>query len=129
MVLGKQKLKPFPTNDQLIITGNLISLLRVEDVRYDLSYYGLFLKEIPKHIGSNKALDASVMALVDGFSTLHTKEVSRGALVHYGHALRALRLTLLDPKQSTSVSTMCAIYLIMVTEVRVPLLPRGYMRL
>lgn len=101
------------------MAGSLIALLKVQDVRYDLSYYGLFFSQIPKYVGTSRALDASIGALVAVFPVLYTTEVSRDALVQYGNALKTLRATLQDPTESRTVGTMCAIYLIMVCEVRI----------
>ncbi|GAB1211365.1 hypothetical protein ATERTT37_000478 [Aspergillus terreus] len=105
-----------PSNDALEMAGSLIALLKVQDVRYDLSYYGLFFSQIPKYVGTSRALDASIGALVAVFPVLYTTEVSRDALVQYGNALKTLRATLQDPTESRTVGTMCAIYLIMVCE-------------
>ncbi|KAF9895140.1 hypothetical protein FE257_000042 [Aspergillus nanangensis] len=111
-----ESLRQIPSNEITLMGGSLVSLLNVEDVRYDVSYYGPFLGQIPKYLGTNKALDSAVGALTHTFTALHTNQLSREAYTSFGKALKNLRTTLLDPEQGRSVSTMCAIYLIMVCE-------------
>ncbi|KAL4892820.1 hypothetical protein BDV59DRAFT_178687 [Aspergillus ambiguus] len=109
-------MEQIPSSDVMILIESLVSLLKVQDVRYDLSYYGVFFDQIPRYIGTSKVLDASINALVSIFPSLYTEDVSRQALIQYGNALKTLRSTLQDPTESKSVGTMCAIYLIMVCE-------------
>lgn len=97
-----------------------MSTLAVTDLRYDLSYFGGFLKEIPRRLGSNAALDASVNALACVFPSLYTHQKSPDMYKRYGHALKTLRISLSDPEKAYNSNTLCAIYLIEICQVRVP---------
>jgi hypothetical protein len=90
----------------------------VTDVRYDLSCYGGFLNQIPARLGRNPALDASVGALTTAFPALYTQRLLPDAISRYIDALRALRICLQDPATAKSLDTLCAIYLILVCQVR-----------
>jgi hypothetical protein len=83
----------------------------VTDVRYDLACYGGFLNQIPARLGKNPALDASVGAITAAFPSLYTQQLPPDAISRYIDALRALRT-------ANSVDTLCAIYLILVCQVR-----------
>jgi hypothetical protein len=94
-----------------------VSMLEVEDQRFDLSIYGFFLKEIPRRMGSNEALDASVGALTLALPCVHTKQPTAPALEAYGQALRSLRLTLSNHDDDKTADTLCAMYLVVITQV------------
>jgi hypothetical protein len=100
-----------------IRTSAFCSALEVSDVRYDLTIYGLFLKDIPRRLGTNTVLDASVNALTDAFSLVHSPEKSVNALKSYGRALKALRVCLNDPKTAGPTNIICAIYLLVICQV------------
>ncbi len=87
-------------------------------MRYDLTYYGNFLKDLPRRLGTNDALDASVSALASAFPTLYTHQQSPEMLIKYMHALRTLRTSLNDRAKAYTPHTMCAIYLIVICQVR-----------
>lgn len=107
-----------PRNRTGTIAAVFISKLQVTDVRYDINCYGTFLQRLPERLGKSKALDASVDAFSTALTTLHSDGNELRALSKYGGALNALRDSLDDPSQSTTIDTMCAIYLIMVVQVR-----------
>ncbi|KAH6698283.1 hypothetical protein BKA61DRAFT_709941 [Leptodontidium sp. MPI-SDFR-AT-0119] len=107
-----------PSSDRTMMMGAFCSALGVTDVRYDLSVYGGFLKDIPKRLGTNTALDASVEAMTDAFQGMHSLSQKRSvaALKSYGHALKTLRESLNDPAESSSANTMCAVYLMLICQ-------------
>ncbi|KAG4432416.1 hypothetical protein IFR05_012106 [Cadophora sp. M221] len=109
--LLKVQLATSPNNASTLLLGDFISTLRVIDVRYDLTHYGCFLNDIPRRLGTNDALDASVGALATAFPYVHTKQLSSDMLRKYGHALRTLRMYVSDPKTAYTPDTLCAIYL------------------
>lgn len=76
-----------------------------------MTYYGGFLSGIPRRLGTNDALDASVGALAASFPYMHTKQLSADMLNKYGHALKTLRIHLSDPAKAYTPDTLCAIYL------------------
>lgn len=87
-------------------------MLDVSDLRYDLAGCGGFLKDLPRRLGRNKALDASIGALTALFPRLYLAETSRGMLAAYVHALECLRYTLADRATAQTPETLCAIYII-----------------
>lgn len=112
-----------PTNTVL---SSFISTLQISDVRYDITYYGPFLRELPQRMGQNAALDASIKSLVTCypyFHKVHGREFPQEVLVDYGKSLRVLRKTLSDPKECHSPHTLCAIYLLSVCQVRLTYFP------
>lgn len=107
-----------PSNEATVILNSFVHRLEVKDLRYDICWtYGNLLKEVPKRLGTNAALDASVCALTTVLSDLSTGQKSVHALTRYGWALRALRSCLNDPLIARSSSTLCAIYLIWICQV------------
>jgi len=117
----KAVVRPPLSNQITFVTNAFISTFEIKDLRFDISCYGGFLKEIPKRLGKNDALDAAVTALISAFSSLHTHEQSRDGLVKYVHALKTLRMYLGDPVRAREPNTLCAIYLIMICQVSTPL--------
>ena len=109
---------PIPTNEATKTVSSFTYILGVKDIRYSLGCYGPFLEEIPKRIGNNDALDASVGALSSAFSSLSTRTHSSESLQAYGHALEALRTCLKDDSKARSIDTLCAIYIMLVVQVR-----------
>lgn len=109
-----------PGNETTTATTALASLLSMADVRYEVVYYGEFLKDLPRRMGTNEVLDASVVALTHGYSAIHTHEPSAKALGSYVTALKTLRFALQDPEKVRKAETLCGIYLIMVCQVRLP---------
>ncbi|PLB52103.1 hypothetical protein P170DRAFT_377587 [Aspergillus steynii IBT 23096] len=105
-----------PTNAMTTTTTALASLLNMSDVRYEVVYYGEFLKDLPRRMGSNEVLDASIVALTHGYSAIHTHSPSAEALGSYVHALKTLRFALQDPKKTRTAETLCGIYLIMICQ-------------
>ncbi|KAK0105065.1 hypothetical protein ONS95_004570 [Cadophora gregata] len=106
-----------PSNDSTMIMGAFCSALRITDVRYDLGVYGTFIKDIPRRLGTNAALDASVRAVTSTYSAVHTRSKTVESLEHYVDALEVLRNTLNDPVEAGSANTLCAMYLMMVCQV------------
>lgn len=109
-----------PSNGSTKLLDAFIEKLQVRDSRYDLCWaYGGLLKEIPKRLGTNAALDASVLAVVTVVSSLGTKSKSPEVFSRYGAALAALKTSLHDPIAVQSSSTLCAIYLVWICQVRI----------
>ncbi|KAF8848255.1 hypothetical protein BDZ45DRAFT_810934 [Acephala macrosclerotiorum] len=105
-----------PCNQTMMIAGALCSALEVKDVRYDLSVYGEFLQHIPRRLGTNKALDASVKALTTSFASVPSRKRSIEGYETYVQGLQALRVCLGDPKEVGSPDTLCAVYLMMLCQ-------------
>ncbi|KAH7320681.1 hypothetical protein B0I35DRAFT_198711 [Stachybotrys elegans] len=101
------------------LAGQLIARLGVQDVRYDISAYGGFLKLLPQRLGRSSALDAGVDVFSVAFSNHRGEERSLEVWRKYGFALKAVRECLADPKQGPTVNVICAIYLILLVQARV----------
>jgi hypothetical protein len=102
-------------------TGKLaaafVAALQVNDIRYGVSYYGAFLRDVPQRLGSSVVLDSAVKAVSTAYPILRTGSVPPNALVHYGQSLRALRECLNNPSEARTAHTLCALYLITVCQV------------
>lgn len=115
-----------PSNETTRLTEEFVSILDVRDLRYSLATYGLFLFDTPRRMGVSKALDASVKALITSYPTLHNRQQSLESLSNWVRALNALRCALKDPKQATSMETLCAIYFVYICQVSCPLSVCGW---
>lgn len=110
-----------PGSKTFSLAQSMITLLDVGDVRYDFTCYGAFLEQIPKRLGRNPALDASVQAFTTCSTCVYTRGASVAGLRSYIHALKTLRVALGNPAIAESPDTLCAIYLIMVCQVSLTL--------
>ncbi|KAJ9427949.1 hypothetical protein FOXG_01342 [Fusarium oxysporum f. sp. lycopersici 4287] len=105
------------SNDKTLVAGNLVHILEFDNPGYDISTYGWFVKDLPRHVGSSKPLDAAITAFVTGFGPLKDRSVSKvDALDKYVFALKALRESMQDPAQAFSADNMCSIYLISICQ-------------
>jgi hypothetical protein len=108
-----------PASRTTRITGSFINRLEIRDVRYDISSYGNFLRQLPRRVHTNEALEAAVDAFDAAFSSPANQEGSVLRLRKYGAALKALRVCLCNPAKAITVETLCAVYLVMLVQVRV----------
>lgn len=96
------------------------------DTRHNLAWnFGDFIYDVPRWLGSNAALDAAADALVASHSHFCRTRYSNAnelCLEKYSRALRALRITLSTMEQACEPATLCAIMIIMMTEVGICLL-------
>ncbi|KAJ5659422.1 hypothetical protein N7507_005873 [Penicillium longicatenatum] len=93
-----------------------VNTLEIQDVRYDITYYGPFLRDLPRRFGSSPVLDAAATALVSSYPYFQKQDVPPAVLVKFGKALKALRECLKDPISARSPNTLCAIYLISICQ-------------
>ncbi|CAM1501208.1 Fc.00g103700.m01.CDS01 [Cosmosporella sp. VM-42] len=106
-----------PSSQITAVASAFISRLEVNDIRYDITCYGAFLADIPKRLGMNDALDASVSALNICFASLHTRDTSSvEALTKYVQGLKALRVSLSNPVTAKTPETLVAIYFMMICQ-------------
>ncbi|KAF4122710.1 Fungal Zn(2)-Cys(6) binuclear cluster domain [Geosmithia morbida] len=105
-----------PGDESFRIASRLVSRLTVGDARYDGACFGPFLRFLPQRIGANRALDAAVDAFCAALSTIHADTASLQAVAKHGRALATLRACLGDPAYGRASETVCAIYLVMITE-------------
>jgi hypothetical protein len=90
-----------------------------EDLCYDMNLYGLFLHDVPRRLGHNKALDATALATSKAHSVYRAggSRTDPQALSAFIKAIHALRMCLSDPATAGSPDTLCSIYLITVCQV------------
>ncbi|KAJ5179474.1 hypothetical protein N7492_002684 [Penicillium capsulatum] len=98
------------------LSTSFVHSLKISDIRYDLAYYGPFLHDIPRRLGSSRALDASVKTLVTAYPYFHGRGFPPSVFVNFGSSLRALRECLSDPVEARSSNTLCAVYLITICQ-------------
>ncbi|KAI9769602.1 MAG: hypothetical protein M1835_006672 [Candelina submexicana] len=111
-----------PSNAMTTLVSAMVSKVDPTiDIRYQLVWnFGGYLVDVPRHLGVNPALDTASDALVSA----HTSYCSSGPAhpghelwAKYSHALNALREALNDPSTAQSAETLCAIMLLMITQV------------
>ncbi|KAF2494366.1 hypothetical protein BU16DRAFT_589174 [Lophium mytilinum] len=106
-----------PSSSQTTTAASaFVSVLEVTDLRFDLTYFGAFLKGIPSRLGTNSALDASVKAVTIAHQCIHTRRQSWELYDAYVEALKTLRICLNTHDKSQTPNTLCAIYLIMICQ-------------
>ncbi|KAJ5193030.1 Cytochrome P450 [Penicillium cf. viridicatum] len=101
------------------LANRFIRTLDISDIRFDISFYGSFLKDLPRRLGESAVLDAAAQALVSSHPFLHRlrgKEVPRDALIRFWKSVKALRQSLDNPVEIRSPHTLCAIYLISICQ-------------
>lgn len=85
-----------------------------------LAKFGMFIKEVPRHVGLNKACDLSMMAVYHAHNALLTG--NEKSLIqsrkYYGSALVELQHLLAGTRQRISEETLCAAMLLGIYEVR-----------
>ncbi|KAK4224476.1 hypothetical protein QBC38DRAFT_485370 [Podospora fimiseda] len=96
--------------------SGLVSALQVTDVRFELGIYGPFMAELPRRLGRNEALDASVRALTKAYPSVHSHQLTPDMYKSYGEALRHLCTALGNPATATSIETLCAVYLVVICQ-------------
>ncbi|KAL6859248.1 hypothetical protein J3F83DRAFT_763355 [Trichoderma novae-zelandiae] len=100
-------------------SGAFVSLLDITDPSYDLRCYGWWFKDLPRRLGTNRALDAAVEAMVGFYPHMRRHEqssLSRDSLYKYVNALQALRTSLNDPQQVQKPETLCAVYVLIICQ-------------
>lgn len=113
-----------PTNATDRLASALVYRANPElDIRYQLPWnFGTFLWDIPARLGTSAALDAASDVLV----TAHARYCAggrgfdQGLLKKQALAMSVLRQHLLDPAKAFSSETLCAITLLMLSQVWSP---------
>ena len=107
------------------LSATLMSFVSVVDpstqYKYNLAWaYGDYLLEIPKRLGTNKALDAAAETMVEAHRSACLRQpVTTDCLVNYSRALEALRVSLDDAVTAGSAETLCAVMMLLVCQVSV----------
>lgn len=98
--------------EQSRIANALISIWKVDDLRYDISVYGDYFQFIPRRLGSSRALDAATQAFVSAYPSLSTGRPTIEALTAYGKAITALGDALKSPVEVHQPNTLLALHLV-----------------
>jgi hypothetical protein len=69
-------------------------------------------------MGKNSALDAAVGCMTTSFPVLLGADIVPAMLASFGKALADLRAVMANPVKAYEIETVCAIYLVMITQVR-----------
>lgn len=89
------------------------------NVRWNVAWtYGDFLLDVPKRLGTNKALDAAVKSLLSAYTDMCVDKtrVSSKTLTLYGKAVSSLRSCLDDAETASTTETLSAVYMIIVQQ-------------
>ena len=101
-----------PISNKMTPTANaLVSALGDTEPGYDIRFCGAFIEELPRRLGHNPALDASVTAFVSAIKLVTTHQDRVAALQSYGVALHTLQQRLSCPTQAYCPETLCSLYL------------------
>jgi hypothetical protein len=89
------------------------------DLRYNLAWSFPVLEYVPQRLGRNAALDAAAKVVVAAHCShcISRRRVPPNVLVEYSRALTQLRLALDDTVTAQSLETLCAIKLLLVSQV------------
>lgn len=102
-----------PINQDTALLRECTQRLATSDIRYDMTWtFGPFLREVPRRLGANAALDAAVGTLISACADVAHGQRSYETVARYGRALKALRACLADEVVAQSSNTLCAIYVI-----------------
>ncbi|KFA52563.1 hypothetical protein S40293_07638 [Stachybotrys chartarum IBT 40293] len=103
---------PPPSNESTHVVAGWVHILGIHDIRYDVrTFGGTYLQELPRRMGSSRAMDASISALVASYNAVHLKTSKVEALARYGDALASLRRGLHDSQPIASkIYTIYNIY-------------------
>ncbi|KAG5801303.1 hypothetical protein H9Q71_014115 [Fusarium xylarioides] len=80
------------SNEKTLVAGNLVYILEFDNPGYDISTYGWFVKDLPRHVGSSKPLDAAITAFVTGFAPLKDRSEWLGSVNSKHHEVLAYLL-------------------------------------
>lgn len=110
-----------PSSELTVLTSALINAIRpATNLRFNLAWtYGDIFQDLPKRLGRNKALDASISALVNAHSDfcMRRRELSPQTLRAHGEALSTVRVCLDDPSIACQPETLCAVYVLLICQV------------
>lgn len=101
-----------------IVQSSLASVLQEKDVRFSIMLWGDFLKDVPTRIETSPILQACSEALVHAFVSFRLRRGTLDAIQSYSTAITTLRCGLGDPEIATAMETICAVYLLIICQVR-----------
>jgi hypothetical protein len=96
------------------------------DLKFNLAWSFPALEYVPQRLGRSAALDAAAKVLVAAHCShcISRRRVSPNVLVDYARALTHSRLALDDIVTARSLETLCAIKLLLVSQVGSATFPR-----
>lgn len=120
-----QPLSRVPSSESTSLALALVGSLSAHDVRFHLSWvYGDFIEYIPQRIGTSRALDTAVDALLCSHTHMaqaHAQIVANHtpsfeSITKYTNAIKTLRITLDNPVKACETETLCAVTLLMICQ-------------
>jgi hypothetical protein len=89
------------------------------DLKFNLAWSFPVLEQVPQRLGRSAALDAAAKVVVAAHRShcISRRRASPNVLVQYSRALTQLRLALHDIVTAQSIETLCAITLLLVSQV------------
>lgn len=106
-------------NELSTSVGAFISTLQISDRKFSIHGFGPFFDDIPRRIDRSDILNSSAKAFSSAVTAIHSQHSHVQALRDYGAALTCMRNSFIsDPSQVKKPETLCAIYLLMLSQVR-----------
>lgn len=102
-----------------LLTNRFAQIIkRNTDLKYNVWWsFGTFLEDVPRRLGTNEALDRAIDVLTTSHADVCNKRMgSVEALTKYSAALRTLRVYLDDPHHAQDSSTLCAVMVLLITQ-------------
>lgn len=96
-----------------------VSILHSDRIGFDMTLLGALFEDIPVRLGSNKALDLFTRAMIQARASLVLGHPSERAISSFSTAMTALRSQLQDPKDTSLLGTLSAIYMMIIYQVSV----------
>jgi hypothetical protein len=114
---GTPETQPAASSSPSIQTGGRsVSRPGAQEVQFDLSAFGRFLQLLPQKAYASQALSTSMDAFFTSFTDNGSQEHSILWHQKYGTAIATLRDCLNVPETAETVETLCAIYLLSVSQ-------------
>jgi hypothetical protein len=108
-----------PSSVSMSVSLSLADKIETRHARLDINWaHGTFMDGIPRTLGHSVALAAATAAFMLAIpceDVSHT--LAQRRLRSYTAALTATRLGLLDPVDAYSLNTLCAVYLLWISQV------------
>jgi hypothetical protein len=109
---------PYSITD--ILVASIIQTIKPSvDLKYNLAWSFPLVEYVPQRLGRSAALDAAAKVVVAAHSShcINRHRASPSALVEYSRALKQLVLTLDNASTAQSLETLCAINLLLISQV------------
>lgn len=111
-----------PTNDLSCLLDTLVAAVRPSsELRFNLCWAcGDYLRNVPRRLGRNEALDAATGALMTAYPDYCSRQMSTRTLRQYSKAVSVLRSTLDNPDTARTAETVYAVMILSICHVSIP---------